>query len=100
MLAFRRELSKPIEEDVDNYLEQGIEAINKEAWKNEYCKKFTLCFKDPKMERKVRARMRIGDKETPLQFLQYKSSATLLEVVCVACVFGLSCVMLWIEDIA
>ncbi|KAH7731120.1 CRE-ACY-4 protein [Aphelenchoides avenae] len=83
--VLRRELSKPIEEDVDNYLEQGIEAINKEAWKNEYCKKFSLCFKDPKMERK---------------FLQYKSHATLLEVVCVACVFGLSCIMLWIENVA
>lgn len=50
---FRRELSRPIEEDVDKYLEKGIEAINKEAWRNEYCKKYTLVFKDQKMEQKV-----------------------------------------------
>uniref|UniRef100_A0A915CPB8 adenylate cyclase n=1 Tax=Ditylenchus dipsaci TaxID=166011 RepID=A0A915CPB8_9BILA len=39
--SLRRELSRPIEEDVDKYLEKGIEAINKEAWRNDYCKKYT-----------------------------------------------------------
>ena len=51
--AVRRELSRPIQEDVDNYLEKGIDAINKEAWKNEYCKKFSLVFKPRNMEAKV-----------------------------------------------
>jgi hypothetical protein len=35
----RRELSRTINEDVDKYLERGIEAINKEAWRNAYCGK-------------------------------------------------------------
>lgn len=46
-------MSRPIEEDVDHYLERGIEAINKEAWKNGYCKRFTFVFKDHRMENKV-----------------------------------------------
>uniref|UniRef100_A0A915MC95 adenylate cyclase n=1 Tax=Meloidogyne javanica TaxID=6303 RepID=A0A915MC95_MELJA len=33
----RRELSRTINEDVNKYLERGIEAINKEAWRNAYC---------------------------------------------------------------
>jgi hypothetical protein len=52
-ISSRRELSRPIEEDVDRYLERGIEAINKEAWKNEYCNKYSLVFKDKRMEHKV-----------------------------------------------
>ncbi|KAI6200887.1 Adenylyl cyclase V [Aphelenchoides besseyi] len=80
--SVRRELSRPIEEDVDRYLERGIEAINKEAWRNEYCNKTTLVFKDKRMESK---------------FLQYKSNAILVELGCVLTVFVVSSVMLIIS---
>ena len=53
----RRELSRTINEDVNKYLERGIEAINKEAWKNAYCEPYFLVFKHASMEQK---------------FLQYK----------------------------
>lgn len=79
----RKEAS--IEEEVDNYLEKGIDAINKEAWKNEYCKKWTLIFKDSKMESK---------------FLQYKANATLVEIACVLTVFSLCLLMLGCGNLA
>uniref|UniRef100_A0A914P463 adenylate cyclase n=1 Tax=Panagrolaimus davidi TaxID=227884 RepID=A0A914P463_9BILA len=75
----RRELSRPINEEVDNYLEKGIDAINKEAWKNEYCKKFSLVFKPKNMESK---------------FLAYKANATMVEIACVFAVFALCSLML------
>ncbi|KAI6222383.1 Adenylyl cyclase V [Aphelenchoides fujianensis] len=77
--SVRRELSRPIEEDVDRYLERGIEAINKEAWRNEYCDRTTLVFKEKRMENK---------------FLQYKSDAIVVELGCVLTVFVVSSIML------
>lgn len=40
----RRELSRTINEDVNKYLERGIEAINKEAWRNAYCGNLIIFF--------------------------------------------------------
>ncbi|KAI6176422.1 Adenylyl cyclase V [Aphelenchoides bicaudatus] len=82
--AGKRELSRPIEEDADRYLERGIEAINKEAWKNEYCNKYTLVFKDKRMENK---------------FLQYKSNAMFLEILCALTIFVLSSIMLTVGSL-
>jgi adenylate cyclase 5 len=81
----RRELSRPINEEVDNYLEKGIDAINKEAWKNEYCKKFSLVFKPKNMESK---------------FLAYKANATMVEIACVFAVFALCSLMLGFGNLA
>uniref|UniRef100_A0A1I7RZD0 adenylate cyclase n=1 Tax=Bursaphelenchus xylophilus TaxID=6326 RepID=A0A1I7RZD0_BURXY len=80
----RRELSRPIEEEVDKYLERGIEAINKELWKTDYCNKYTLVFKDPRMEAK---------------FLQYKANAILMELACLLTIFILSSFMLFVGDL-
>uniref|UniRef100_A0A7E4V1G9 adenylate cyclase n=1 Tax=Panagrellus redivivus TaxID=6233 RepID=A0A7E4V1G9_PANRE len=81
----RRELSRPSDEDVNNYLEKMIEAINKEAWKGEYCQKWKLNFKFEKMEEK---------------FLAYKANATLIEVGRILTVFGLCLLMLAIGMMA
>ncbi|KAI1705680.1 adenylate and guanylate cyclase catalytic domain-containing protein [Ditylenchus destructor] len=83
--ALRREMSRPIHEEVDNYLEKGIEAINKEQWRKSYCKKYSLIFQHEAMENK---------------FLQYKSNAILLEIVCVLTVFILCSMMLCVEQLA
>lgn len=69
---------------MDKYLERGIEAINKELWKTDYCNRVTLVFKDRRMENK---------------FLQYKSNAILMELACLLTIFVLSSFMLFAGDL-
>ncbi|KAL7072860.1 hypothetical protein ACQ4LE_007936 [Meloidogyne hapla] len=81
----RRELSRTINEDVNKYLERGIEAINKEAWRNAYCEPYLLVFKHSPMEQK---------------FLQYKSNPSLLEITNLLWVFSLCILALGIGGLA
>ncbi|KAF7640270.1 hypothetical protein Mgra_00000098 [Meloidogyne graminicola] len=81
----RRELSRTINEDVNKYLERGIEAINKEAWKNAYCEQYLLVFKHAPMEQK---------------FLQYKANPSLLEITNLLLVFSLCILALFIGKLA
>uniref|UniRef100_A0A0K0F830 adenylate cyclase n=1 Tax=Strongyloides venezuelensis TaxID=75913 RepID=A0A0K0F830_STRVS len=71
----KRDISKGIDEEVENYLMQGIKAINKESWKSQYCKPGSLIFKKAKMEEK---------------FLRYKENSVLGQISCALTIFALA----------
>ncbi|TKR67787.1 hypothetical protein L596_023882 [Steinernema carpocapsae] len=66
---------KTVEEEVEGYLMQGIQAINKTNWRKQYCRPLTLNFITQKMEEK---------------FLEYKENHVLEQFICVLVVFLLA----------
>ncbi|VDK65353.1 unnamed protein product, partial [Cylicostephanus goldi] len=68
--------TKPLKDDVENHLKQGIQAINKENWRQTHCKRFTLEFEKKHVERK---------------FLEIKESALLAQICCYFFIFVLAC---------
>ncbi|KAK6048652.1 adenylate/guanylate cyclase catalytic domain protein [Cooperia oncophora] len=45
--------TKPLRDDVESHLKQGIQAINKESWRQTHCHRITLKFKESNVEKKV-----------------------------------------------
>lgn len=45
--------TEPLDQVVESYLMQGIQAINKETWRKQYCKGLTLRFRQEIVENKV-----------------------------------------------
>ncbi|KAK0418163.1 hypothetical protein QR680_013407 [Steinernema hermaphroditum] len=66
---------KTVEEEVEGYLMQGIQAINKSSWRKEYCRPITLNFTADMMEEK---------------FLEYKANHVLEQFLCVLVIFLLA----------
>ncbi|GMR40657.1 hypothetical protein PMAYCL1PPCAC_10852, partial [Pristionchus mayeri] len=52
--VMNKKIEKPVQEEVESYLIQGIQAINKETWRKQYCDKITLAFRQAKVEEKFR----------------------------------------------
>ncbi|GMT17702.1 hypothetical protein PFISCL1PPCAC_8999 [Pristionchus fissidentatus] len=52
--VMNKKIEKPVQEEVESYLIQGIQAINKETWRKQYCDKLTLAFRQRKVEEKFR----------------------------------------------
>ncbi|KAJ1374947.1 Adenylate and Guanylate cyclase catalytic domain [Parelaphostrongylus tenuis] len=44
--------TKPLKDDVESHLRQGIQAINKESWRDTHCHRITLRFKESNVEKK------------------------------------------------
>ncbi|KAK6739560.1 hypothetical protein RB195_008202 [Necator americanus] len=68
--------TKPLKDDVENHLKQGIQAINKENWRQTHCKRITLKFEKDHVEKK---------------FLEIKESALLAQICCYFFIFILAC---------
>ncbi|EYB90621.1 hypothetical protein Y032_0217g2396 [Ancylostoma ceylanicum] len=67
--------TKPLKDDVENHLKQGIQAINKENWRQTHCKRITLRFEKDHVEKK---------------FLEIKESALLVQICCYFFIFILA----------
>ncbi|CAJ0581044.1 unnamed protein product, partial [Mesorhabditis spiculigera] len=63
---------EPLEQVVESYLMQGIQAINKETWRRQYCKGITLRFRQKAAEDK---------------FLEQKEGAMFVQVGCYLLIF-------------
>uniref|UniRef100_A0A1I7X7D5 adenylate cyclase n=1 Tax=Heterorhabditis bacteriophora TaxID=37862 RepID=A0A1I7X7D5_HETBA len=70
---------KPLKDDVESHLSQGIQAINKESWRQQHCERISLRFKEKNVEGK---------------FLEIKESALLVQVCCYLVVFIVACSIL------
>ncbi|XGW17237.1 hypothetical protein V3C99_002110 [Haemonchus contortus] len=68
--------TKPLKDDVESHLKQGIQAINKESWRQTHCRRITLRFKENNVEKK---------------FLEIKESALLAQICCYFFIFVLAC---------
>ncbi|VDL69369.1 unnamed protein product [Nippostrongylus brasiliensis] len=68
--------TKPLKDDVESHLKQGIQAINKESWRETHCRRITLRFKENNVEKK---------------FLEIKESALLAQICCYFFIFILAC---------
>ncbi|CAI4227979.1 unnamed protein product [Auanema sp. JU1783] len=75
---------KPLKDDVESHLSQGILAINKESWRQQYCDRVTLKFKEENVEKK---------------FLEIKESALLMQVCCYLTVFIIASSVLTISSL-
>ena len=76
---------KPLREDVESHLRQGIQAINKENWRQQHCDRLTLRFKEVNVEKK---------------FLEVKESAMMMQICCYLIVFILACTVLVIAKLS
>ncbi|CAJ0942778.1 unnamed protein product, partial [Mesorhabditis belari] len=66
--------AEPLDKVVENYLMQGIQAINKATWRKQYCKGLTLRFRQDIVENK---------------FSQQKESSIVVQVGCYLLIFVL-----------
>lgn len=89
---------KPLREDVESHLRQGIQAINKESWRQQHCERLTLRFKEVNVERKAGLPFWEREKER-LQFLEVKESAMMMQICCYLIVFILTCSVLAIAKL-
>ncbi|KAL3096373.1 hypothetical protein niasHT_026340 [Heterodera trifolii] len=80
----RREMSRTLHDEVDQFLERGIDAINMGLWRKQYCQRHSLRFKHTRVEQK---------------FLQYKANAVLVESTCLLTIFLLCMAALFLANL-
>ncbi|PAV64506.1 hypothetical protein WR25_27225 [Diploscapter pachys] len=81
--SLRRSVHPPklLKDEVEAHLRQGIQAINKESWRQQHCKSISLQFKEKHVEKK---------------FLEVKETAVLIQICCYLLVFVIACAILTI----
>ncbi|CAI2355461.1 unnamed protein product [Caenorhabditis sp. 36 PRJEB53466] len=70
-------------DNVDSHLRQGIQAIHQENWKNMYCQKWSLKYKQVRVENKF---VRMKYKDVPFQVIIYIA----IIATCIGIKFGLA----------